>query len=183
MELDALERDRETRIVDVALPAAVRRAKRRKERAVEPERGAEEVGSLLDQLQERLDDLYRRMQRLDRLAWWSLLVAALGVFLPWRTPEGAHAEAGIEGVGLLSLASAGVALVCIYGRLRRRRRARSLLALQLLATCLVGVVPAHVIVREGHSALSFGVVITALAGVVAATFALLQMVRTRRSAN
>jgi hypothetical protein len=169
--------ERQTRIVEVAVPPMVRRAVREKERAAAAGAHEEQQGGLLDDFGIDARHFYLRMHRLDRLTSWLLALAFLFSFLPWQRVTGVGWVSGVEGFGSLSAGLALIAFGCIYWRTVRRRLAGALMTLQLLVIAGVGAIPMVWFLTNRDLQLSFGSYGTVLAAAIAVLLSLARLTR------
>jgi hypothetical protein len=169
------EKARETKIIDVGVPAMVRRAARERERP----RDAEDDGTdePIEELMAKLQRLYRRMHSLDRYSCWALCAALVAAFLPWRHVGGIGLVSGIEGYGLLSAAAALSALTLLYLRLHARGFIFILLLGQLLAAASIAAVPLYQVLLGVDGRVVWGVLVTAAASALAVLLTLARLTR------
>lgn len=176
-----VERERPTRLVEVNVPAVVKRTVRQKARAAR--RGgpgdAQDVEEepLLDYLQQGLSAYFKSMSPGDRRTFWALVLAALGVFLPWTHVFGQGLVSGVEGYGLAALVPAVVGLGCLHLRLVRRRLRWALMMLQVVASAAVIAVPVYMVVTKTLPGWHVGVIVTVLGGLVALPLSLVRAAR------
>lgn len=181
------EIERGTRIVEVSVPAVVRRAQRERERAMasaeagNPARSRQadesEPVSPMDELMVRARHFYKRLHRLDRWTIWLLIIAAVAAFLPWVRVRGVGLVSGIEGLGGASGIAALLALVLVYQRAARRRLGALLLFIQLILVSCVGSVPVYMLMSTRDIQISYGMAAAFLTSVFAMLFTLARFVR------
>jgi hypothetical protein len=200
------EADRNTRIVDLNLPAVVKKVVKEREHEKEkvrvrepakegsggadaPKRPAafrgiaveeSRVSRGLDEMGESVRVFFSRMHRMDRRTSWALAVAFLGAFLPWSHVRGEGTLAGIQEYGSLAAVASGLAFVCIYLRTARRRLTALVLGGQVLLAAALVAIPIFRILTEGDLAdLAYGVYITALGGAAVVLLTLARLARMR----
>jgi hypothetical protein len=171
------EKDRNTKIVDVSVPAMVRRAKQDKPQEPLPTRKAHgdapKSAEPLEDLSKKVRLFYARMHRVDRLTFWITLLTFISAFLPWRNVLGRGLVSGIEGLGGASAGGALLVGLCIYSRTVRRRLAGLVLFLQLIAAAAIVAAPVYIFFYQRAPGVHIGFVATALGGaaIVILTFA------------
>lgn len=165
------EIDRNTRIVDVAIPGVVKKSmqedhgwdyQRRKREGNQSETDQE-----IEDVLAAIRMFYARMHRIDRWALWVSLLALVASFLPWSYVRGEGLVAGIQEYGAASGAAAAMMLLCIYMRTVRRRLSGMILSLQVLAAAGLTAVPIYRFVSSTGVEFRFGLYLTALAGTCA----------------
>jgi hypothetical protein len=171
------EKGRDTRIIDVAVPAMVRRAAREREREHERERAGGESDEPIGELIADLRRAYRRMHPMDRYSCWALLSGLLAAFLPWRHVAGVGLVSGVEGHGLLSGVAALAALALLYLRLQARAMTFLLLLGQLLASASIAAVPLYELLLGVEGRLVWGMLIAASAGALGVLLTLGRLMR------
>ncbi len=174
------EGDRHTRIVDVSVPAMVRRRLRERDGggAGLGDDGVEETRSLFDEVWRGLRLFYLRMHSFDRWTTWMLLVALLGVFLPWERQRGLGLVSGIEGFGGVSIFAVVAAFASLYGRTERRRLGGLLIMVQLLMVAGVSAVPVFLVINgAGEHHYVAGLYTTILSGGLALLFTFARLTR------
>jgi hypothetical protein len=171
--------DRGTQIVDVSVPAFVKRARKvaEEEKSAGPDESflaVEEslVSRGVDATLASVTHAYTRLHPTDRRTVWAALVGLLCSFLPWSYVRGEGLLAGVQELGLLTAVASGLVLVSVYARTVRRRLIRGLLALQLLLAAALVAVPVYRHVTAGEAELSYGVYLTALGGLTMVLFSL-----------
>jgi len=166
---------RETRMVEVSVPAAVRRASRSQRRQ---QRDEEQADGPIDEAFEAARKIYRRLHAIDRGALWVLLLALVGVFLPWTYVRGEGLVSGVEGVGAAGVCAAVLGLACIYGRAVRRRWGGVLLFLQLICASAIVATPVYVwLVSVDVVKVAWGMGASALCGAIAVLLTLARLTR------
>ncbi len=169
------EGGRQTRIVDVNVPAVVRRAAR--ERAQENDRD-ESPASLIEESLTSLRHFYMRMHRFDRWTCWLLLAAFVSAFMPWQRLRGVGLVSGLEGLGWGSIVASLVAFGCLYWRMERRRLSGLLITLQMLFVAGVAGAPLlRLLYRTPGIGLVFGVYTTLGFAALALVFTFLRLTR------
>ncbi|MCA9665636.1 MAG: hypothetical protein KC503_08605 [Myxococcales bacterium] len=181
------EIERGTKIVDVSVPAVVRRAQRERERQLAAAEAGESVAraqaadagpvSPMDELGLRARHFYARLHRLDRWTTWVLIIGVISSFLPWMRMRGVGLVSGIEGIGAASGGAALIALGLLYQRAARRRLAALLLFVQMVLAALVGMVPVYVLMSTRDVHISYGMAAAFISSVLAVTFTLARFVR------
>jgi len=179
-----------TRVLEVSVPAVVRRAARARERDDASRRSVDagnagdraEGGSILNDLVAQLRLSYRRMSAIDRWTWWALAIGFVGAFSPWWQTQRNGLVAGVQGIGVASAVAAIFAMLCIYGRTAIRRLSGRLIAVQLLSSAVVVVVPVFPLLMgvgpfAGQASLSIGAPLTGAAGLIAVTLGLVRLGR------
>ena len=173
------EKDRNTRIVDVSVPAMVRRAKQDQPPPALPTRKARDDAPKrnepLEDLARKIRLFYARMHRVDRLTFWINLVTFVSAFLPWRSVLGRGLVSGIEGLGGASAGAALVVGLCIYSRTARRRLAGLVLLVQLSAAVAIVAVPVYLFFYHPGLGPHLGFVATALGGAAVVILTLARM--------
>lgn len=137
---------RETRIIDVSVPAVVKRSGRLRGAEASRSPAGDREASLAGPLEDVVDGVrqaYARLHRLDRLTVWVLFGCFLAAFLPWRHVRGVGLVSGIETAGAVSAGCAAAALLWIYRRTVHRRRAALYVLLQLLFAAGTGAGALH----------------------------------------
>jgi hypothetical protein len=166
------EAHRNTRIVEVSVPAVVRRAARAQAPAPVAKKPAQQPGATsaasinksIDEAGEGIRLFYARMHRVDRWAFWITMVSFVAAFLPWRYVLGEGLRSGIEGFGVASAGAAAVVVLCIYARTARRRLTGLVLLLQLVAAAGMTAVPVYCFFSEPGLAFHAGLYLTAIGG-------------------
>jgi len=178
VELLDPQADKGTRIIDVSLPAAIRKAVRQAKREEAEHRAGSAAGSLgIEGLATSIRRFYARLHWIDR---WTLLALGLSLFaafLPWCYLPVEGLLAGIQDFGVFSAGAAAVALLCIYGRTARRRLSGLLLLLQIPVVAVVAAAPIYRFLFRGGAELSFGFYLTALGGLAAVVLTLMRLTR------
>lgn len=177
VELDP-EGDRHTRIVDVSVPAMVRRAAR--ERVAEARGGLQEdeaPPTLIEDMMTGLRHFYLRMHRLDRWTAWLLGLCFIGAFLPWRRVLGLGLVSGIEGYGGISAGASALAFTFLYLRTERRRLAGLMISLQLLAVIGIAGAPIFLVLGRTGQHFAFGFFMTGLGAGIALLLSLARLTR------
>ena len=176
-----VERERPTRLVEINVPAVVRRTVRQKARAGrrEGQQGAQDLEEepLLDFVQQGLSAYFKSMRPGDRRTFWAFVLAALGVFLPWTHVFGHGLVSGLEGYGLAALLPAMVGLGCLHLRLARRRWRWALMMLQVVASATVIAVPVYLVITKVLPGWHIGVVVTVVGGLAALPLSMVRMGR------
>lgn len=164
-----------TRIVEVSLPPAVKRAMRDKADSVGEDE--EEVQpSLFEQLARESRHFYQRLHRLDRYALWTLLTTLVATFSPWFFQRGEGLSSGVEGVGFLSCVAALCAIGAIYMRTIRRRLSGMLIMAQFIAVVGIAAPPLFYLF-VGTRQLVLGAYAVLLGAAIAVFFTLARLTR------
>ncbi|MBK6849160.1 MAG: hypothetical protein IPG96_17060 [Proteobacteria bacterium] len=172
------EGERATRLVDVEVPAMVKRAGRQREGQLggpAPTAAGELV--LLGELPAWIGGVRRQLHPRDRTTLWALGVCFLGGFVPWYHVRVEGLLAGVEGLGLLSAAQALLAVGLLVGRTLRRRWALELLVAQTVLIAGAIAVPVYELLRGALGAWYLGAGLTVAAGGVALGFSLARLSR------
>lgn len=168
------EGERATRIVEVELPAIVKRSLREREGGAPADRAPAEL-ALLGELPALIARVGRQLHPRDRTTLWALAVTFLGTFLPWYHQRVVGLLAGVEGRGLVSAILVPVAVALLLGRSLRRRWAFGLLLGQTVSIAGVVAVPVYELVRGALGAWYLGAGATMAAGVAALAFSLARL--------
>lgn len=170
------EKDRHTRIVEVSVPAVVRRAASTPVASAPQDRGKKAQDAALDRSIEDLGDsirlFYARMHRIDRITFWAAVLTFIAAFLPWRDALGEGLLSGIEELGGISAGCSALVILCIYGRTARRRLAGLVLLAQLIVASGAVAVPVYQFFYQPGLEFQIGLYATALLGgaVIVLTF-------------
>jgi len=172
------EGERATRLVDVEVPALVKRAGRQREGQLggpAPTAAGELV--LLGELPAWIGGVRRQLHPRDRTTLGALGLCFLGGFVPWYHVRVEGLLAGVEGLGLLSVAQALLAVGLLVGRTLRRRWALELLVAQTVLIAGAIAVPVYELLRGALGAWYLGAGLTVAAGGVALGFSLARLSR------
>jgi len=171
------EKDRHTRIVEVSVPAVVRRAASTPAASAPPDRTKKaSQDAALDRSIEDLGDsirlFYLRMHRIDRIAFWASVLTFVSAFLPWRNALGEGLLSGIEELGGISAGCSALVILCIYARTARRRLAGLVLLCQLILASGAVAVPVYQFFYQAGLEFQIGLYATAVLGgaVIVLTF-------------
>ncbi|MBK8482279.1 MAG: hypothetical protein IPL40_14110 [Proteobacteria bacterium] len=172
------EGERATRIVEVEVPAMVKRSMRQREReegAGPPAAPRELV--LLGELPAWFGGVRRQLHARDRATLWALGGCFLGAFLPWYYVRVEGLRAGVEGLGWISAALALLAVVLLVARTLRRRWALELLLAQTVLIAGAVALPTYEGIRGALGAYYLGAGLTIGAGLAALIFSLARLRR------
>lgn len=147
--------DRHTRIVDLSVPAHVKKAVRDRDRGDLDEDDL----TLFDELVISIKQNYRRLHLLDRYTTLTILGLFIASFLPWRRVPLYGLISGIEDLGAISLLAALVSLGLIYWRTVKRRVIGFVLPLQFISISLGAFGPIYRFITDPKS-LYFGAYLT-----------------------
>lgn len=175
------QQERHTRIVDVSVPAVVRKVARQEEMAAKSGLKSrkrevdQEIGTGIEDLYEAVKLFYARMHRLDRITLWVAMATLVASFLPWSYTLGDGLMAGIQEFGIISAGATLVILFCLWARTAKRRLAGLLLALQVFSSAIVMAAPIYRIISASKVDFKFGLYLATLGGAVTAVLTLLRL--------
>jgi hypothetical protein len=175
------QQERHTRIVDVSVPAVVRKAAKQEEMAAEQGLKSkkrvvdQEIGTGIEDLYEAVKLFYARMHRLDRITLWVALATLVASFLPWSYTLGDGLMAGIQEFGIVSAVATLLILFCLWARTAKRRLAGLLLAVQVFSSAVVIAAPIYRIISASKVDFKLGLFLAVLGGAVTAVLTLLRL--------
>lgn len=169
------ESNRGTQIVEVPIPRVVRQAVKSKETGSDPSTDSD-VGINAD-LDQALRHFFQRLHRVDRYAFGALCATFIFSFFPWTQVAGIGLVSGIEGLGAIAAGLAAGSLLFLYLRNAYRRFASLALLGQLLFAAGAAAVPIYLGLSASAATFVYGLVLTALAGVVSILLSLLRVLK------